>query len=111
MNWLARAAAKLSSSLPSSLPPPLPPLPSPLSSPLFQVQLQFANQDPRVNTTGDIGDCRGSQHVCSAFEEILKHGLKAQHWFGQGTSTFWPIVQKISRKEAIESLGRWVGGH
>lgn len=70
-----------------------------------QVQLQFANQDPRNKDSGAIGDGVGSQHVCSAFEEVLKHGLKP-NWFGKGTPTFWPIVQKISRKQAIEYIGR-----
>lgn len=71
------------------------------------MQLQFANQDPSSEGLGAIGDCRGSQHVCTAFEEVLKHGLKP-NWFGQGPVTFWPVVQKISRKQAIEYIGRCV---
>ena len=43
--------------------------------------------------------------MCTAFEEVLKHGLKGS-WFGQGAPTFWPIVLKISRKEATEFIGR-----
>ena len=45
--------------------------------------------------------------MCSAFEEILKHGLKP-NWFGQGSATFWPIVRKISRKQAIECVDGYV---
>lgn len=77
-----------------------------LSTLLPQVQLQFANQDPQSREAGAVGDCVGSQHVCNAFEEVLKHGLKPS-WFGKGPSMFWPVVQRISRKQAVEYVNRY----
>ena len=51
---------------------------------------------------GRVGDCQPTQRLCTRFENALRHGLKAR-WFGQ-SSTFWPLVLQISRKQAIEYI-------
>ena len=70
---------------------------------LFQVQLLYAKQECRGENAA-IGDCRPTQQLCARFEELLRHGLKAG-WFGL-ESSFWPLILKISRKQAIEYISR-----
>ena len=55
-----------------------------------------------------ISDCRAAERLCARFEEVLQHGLRAS-WFGPAGS-FWPLVLKISRKQAISYIGRWPSG-
>ena len=67
----------------------------------FQTQLLFARTEGEI-----IKDCRPVQRLCARFEDILRHGLKPG-WFSAGKDpTFWPIVLKISRKQAIEYINR-----
>ncbi|XP_019855820.1 PREDICTED: uncharacterized protein LOC105313847 isoform X2 [Amphimedon queenslandica] len=66
-----------------------------------ETQLLFARTEGEI-----IKDCRPVQRLCARFEDILRHGLKAG-WFSAGKDpTFWPIVLKISRKQAIEYINR-----
>ncbi len=62
----------------------------------------FANQLVEHPSQAYIGDCRPAQRLCAEFEEILRHGLKAG-WFGSEV-TFWPIVLKVSRKQAVQYI-------
>ena len=71
----------------------------------MQLQLLFANKEEEGG--GTIEDCRATQQLCARFEDILRHGLKAG-WFGQNTS-FWPVVLKVSRKQAVEYISRYSG--
>ena len=69
---------------------------------LPQNQLLFTRSE-----RGIIGDCRPVQRLCARFEEVLRHGLK-ERWFGVSprVATFWPVVIKISHKEAIDYINR-----
>ena len=69
-----------------------------LSRAIKEVQLLFTQS----GEGGRVGDCRATQRLCTRFENILRHGQKAK-WFGQ-SSSFWPVVQQISRKQAIEYI-------
>ena len=63
-----------------------------------QAQLLYATRKHE----SAIVDCRATQRLCARFENVLRHGLKGG-WFGQATS-FWPVVLKISRKQAIKYI-------
>ena len=66
-----------------------------------QVQLLFTRTQDGV-----VGDCRPVQRLCARFEDVLRNELKLG-WTGK-VPTFWPVVLKISRKQAIEYINRWV---
>ena len=66
-----------------------------------QVQLLFTRTQDGV-----VGDCRPVQRLCARFEDVLRNELKLG-WTGKVPS-FWPVVLKISRKQAIEYINRWV---
>lgn len=71
-----------------------------LSRAIKEVQLLFTE----LGEGGKVGDCRITQRLCTRFENALRHGQKTR-WFGQNAS-FWPLVLKISRKQAIEYINR-----
>ncbi len=62
----------------------------------------FANQMAEHPVQAYIGDCRPAHRLCAEFEDILRHGLKVG-WFG-ADSTFWPVVLKVSRKQAVQYI-------
>ncbi len=62
----------------------------------------FANQSAEHPDQAYIGDCRPAHRLCAQFEDILRHGLKPG-WFG-GETTFWPVVLKVSREQAIQYI-------
>lgn len=70
---------------------------------LFLPQAQLLHATRKHD--GAILDCRATQRLCARFENVLRHGLKGG-WFGQATS-FWPVVLKISRKQAIKYINRY----
>ena len=76
---------------------------TPVGASMSQVQLIYAKQECHGETAA-IADCRPTQQLCATCEELLRHGLKA-NWFGL-ESSFWPLVLKISRKQAIEFISR-----
>ena len=54
-----------------------------------------------------LGDCRPVQRLCARFEDVLRHELKTGWSRMTGKiPTFWPIVLRISRKQAIEYINR-----
>ena len=56
-----------------------------------------------------LGDCRPVQRLCARFEDVLRHELKTGWSRMTGKiPTFWPIVLRISRKQAIEYINRLV---
>ncbi len=66
-----------------------------------QVQLLYTR-----TPDGVVGDCRPVQRLCARFEDVLRNELKLG-WTGK-VPTFWSVVLKISRKQAIEYINRWV---
>ncbi|XP_065889788.1 pleckstrin homology domain-containing family M member 1-like [Dysidea avara] len=51
-----------------------------------------------------IKECRASRHLCATFENILRNGLRARLLGFRHKNSFWPLLLKISRKQAIKYI-------